>query len=69
MQYARPQFAGTDFTVQVSIMTIISGSLYLLSGILAQKIGYANLLVVIIILSFFAIIPKIYWYKLSQQDS
>lgn len=67
VQYCRKQFAGTDFTVQVSIMTMISGVLYSLSGILAQKLGYVNLLILIIAVSFVMLIPKYYWYRLQAK--
>lgn len=36
MHYSRKQFAGTDFTFQVSIMATVSGSLYMISGILGM---------------------------------
>lgn len=67
MQYCRKHFAGTDFTVQVSIMTMVSGILYSLSGILAQQLGYLNLLILIIAVSFVMLMPKYYWYRLQAK--
>lgn len=66
MQYCRKQYAGTDFTIQVSIMTMISGVLYSFSGVLAEKLGYFNLLVLIVIVSMVMFLPKYYWYRLQK---
>lgn len=42
MDLARPEHAGADFTVQVSIMTIVSGSFYLGAGLVAEALGYTG---------------------------
>lgn len=40
MDHCRPHHAGADFTVQVSLMTLGGGSLYLYSGIFKTLLGY-----------------------------
>jgi hypothetical protein len=40
MDRCRPHHAGSDFTVQVSLMTLGGGLLYLFSGLLKDAVGY-----------------------------
>jgi hypothetical protein len=61
MQYSRKQFAGTDFTFQVSIMATMSGLLYLFSGVVGDWLGYADYLLVICIISILCLSPIFYW--------
>lgn len=61
MQYSRKQFAGTDFTFQVSIMATVSGLLYLFSGVVGDWLGYADYLLVICIISMLCLSPIFYW--------
>ncbi|USA45879.1 MFS transporter [Acinetobacter sp. C26M] len=61
MQYSRKQFAGTDFTFQVSIMATISGLLYLFSGVIGDWLGYYRYLIVICIVSILCLCPIYYW--------
>lgn len=64
MHYSRKQFAGTDFTFQVSIMATVSGSLYMISGILGDVLGYYFYLMIIVIVGMFTLIPIYSWkYK------
>ncbi len=63
MRYARTQYAATDFTVQVAVMTMVSGVLYLLGGKLADELGYYHFLLLVFIISLLTFIPKIRWYK------
>lgn len=41
MDYARPEHAGSDFTFQVCMVTLIGGTGHLVSGILAEQLGYS----------------------------
>lgn len=66
MQYSRPTLAATDFTFQVAIMATVSGALYILTGLLADHWGYVNTLVMIVIVSFFCLIPMIRWAKMAE---
>ncbi|ENX11925.1 hypothetical protein F895_03428 [Acinetobacter sp. CIP 64.2] len=61
MQYSRKQFAGTDFTFQVSIMATVSGFLYLWSGVVADWLGYFHYLIVICMIAVLCLWPIIYW--------
>ncbi len=42
MDLARPDHAGADFTVQVSILAIFGGSAYLGAGFVAEALGYTG---------------------------
>jgi MFS family permease len=66
MLYAREKFAGTDFTVQVSIMTLVSGGLYVVGGKLADSMGYTTFLSLIFVLSMLCILPKLYWFYMKK---
>lgn len=64
MQYSRKSHAGTDFTFQVSIMALVSGLLYSLSGILGDALGYFHYLVVILAIGLVSFTPLILWYRI-----
>lgn len=40
MDRARPEHAGVDFTLQVSLLAIFGGMFYLPAGLLAEQVGY-----------------------------
>jgi PAT family beta-lactamase induction signal transducer AmpG len=42
MDFSRPATAGTDYTVQASLVVIATGAAVLLSGVSAKALGYAN---------------------------
>ncbi|MBP9045575.1 MAG: MFS transporter [Moraxellaceae bacterium] len=42
MDLSRPEHAGADFTVQVSILAIFGGSFYLGAGFVAEALGYTG---------------------------
>ncbi|MBP8005599.1 MAG: MFS transporter [Acinetobacter sp.] len=64
MQYSRKPFAGTDFTFQVSIMATISGSLYMVSGVLGDLFGYYHYLIIIVIIGVFTLMPIYLWKQI-----
>ncbi|MDR7015833.1 MFS transporter [Acinetobacter sp. 3657] len=64
MQYSRKAFAGTDFTFQVSIMATVSGSLYMVSGVLGDLFGYYHYLIIIVIVGVFTLMPIYLWKKI-----
>ncbi len=66
MQYSRAESAGTDFTFQVSVMALISGSLYTISGILGDYLGYSVFLSLVLIMGLFCLVPIIFWIKTTQ---
>lgn len=61
MQYSRQNNAATDFTLQVSLMALVSGVLYSLSGVLGQYLGYQNYLIVICIVASTMLWPILKW--------
>lgn len=63
MQYSRSEYAGTDFTFQVSIMASISGVLYTVSGMIGDQLGYLKFLSLILLVGMFCLIPIIYWMR------
>lgn len=62
MRYARQHIAGTDFTFHVAIMSMVSGGLYVVSGGLAEYLGYFQTLLLIFFASLCCLIPKLKWY-------
>lgn len=63
MQYSRKQHAGTDFTFQVSLMAMVSGVLYTLSGIVGDALGYQYYLMAIVIIGAVLLLPLIFWQR------
>lgn len=63
MQYSRSEYAGTDFTFQVSIMATISGVLYTISGMIGDQLGYLKFLSFILLIGVICLIPIIYWIR------
>lgn len=68
MQYSRKRMAGTDFTFQVSVMATVNGGLYMVSGIIADQLGYALYLSMICVVALLSIIPMLIWHKESQKN-
>ncbi|MDQ8953218.1 MFS transporter [Acinetobacter rudis] len=63
MQYSRQQYAGTDFSFQVSVMAFVSGALYSLSGLFAERLGYSDYLFCVLVLGGVLLWPIISWIK------
>ncbi|MEM5354471.1 hypothetical protein, partial [Paraburkholderia caribensis] len=63
MQYSRKKYAGTDFTFQVSVMAMVSGSLYIISGVLGDYWGYQNYLIIIIVIAVILLFPAFIWKR------
>lgn len=61
MHYSRKNYAGTDFTFQVSIMATVSGGLYTLSGIIGDVLGYFHYLIAIVTIAVLFLIPIYIW--------
>lgn len=61
MQYSRPAWAGTDFSLQVALMASVSGGLYIFSGVLADAVGYALYLKCIVVVALLALYPIYRW--------
>ena len=69
MQYSRKQHAGTDFTFQVSLMAMVSGVLYTLSGIVGDALGYQYYLMAIVIIGAVLLLPLIFWQQQEKRAS
>lgn len=63
MQYSRKQHAATDFTFQVSLMAMVSGGLYTLSGIAGDYLGYQSYLIVIVLIGILCLMPILIWMR------
>ncbi|WP_297923198.1 MFS transporter [uncultured Agitococcus sp.] len=61
MDYARHQHAGTDFTIQVSILTIFGGSASLAAGFLAHSVGYTAYYLISAALALVFLWPVVLW--------
>lgn len=61
MHYSRKNYAGTDFTFQVSVMATVSGGLYTLSGVIGDVLGYFHYLIAIVTIAVLFLIPIYVW--------
>lgn len=61
MHYSRKNYAGTDFTFQVSVMATVSGGLYTLSGVIGDALGYYHYLICIVSVGVLFLIPIYIW--------
>ncbi|MDS7943774.1 MFS transporter [Acinetobacter sp. V110_1] len=61
MHYSRKNYAGTDFTFQVSVMATVSGGLYTLSGVIGDALGYYYYLICIVSVGVLFLIPMYIW--------
>lgn len=69
MQYSRKQHAATDFTFQVSLMAMVSGALYTVSGIVGDALGYQDYLMGIVILGAILLLPLVFWQRQEKVRS
>lgn len=63
MDACRPASAGTDYTLQASLLVIVSGSARLGSGFLAEALGYAPLFLLAGVLTVLALLPVLAYYR------
>lgn len=63
MQYSRQLYAGTDFSIQVALMALISGVLYSLSGLVADHLGYQDYLYLIVLIGLLMLLPIYLWQR------
>lgn len=66
MQYSRKEHAATDFTFQVSLMALVAGGLYTLSGIVGDWLGYQHYLIGMTLIGVLMLIPIMLWKKASE---
>lgn len=68
MNYSRSALAGTDFTFQVALMATVSGGFYLISGVIADQIGYAWMLSLVVVMAILSVFPIYFWSKTLGQS-
>ncbi|MFV5377248.1 MFS transporter [Acinetobacter calcoaceticus] len=68
MHYSRKEYAGTDFTFQVSVMATVSGVLYSLSGVFGDAFGYFDYLIAIVIIGTVTLLPISLWKHAKLQE-
>lgn len=66
MYYARHDNAGSDFTVQVCLLTVLGGGAHFASGYLAQWLGYAGHFLLCLMVGLVCLAPIQYWHKYSN---
>lgn len=68
MHYSRKEYAGTDFTFQVSVMATVSGLLYSFSGVIGDVLGYFHYLIAIVIIAVISLLPIFLWKHEKVQE-
>lgn len=68
MYYSRKEYAGTDFTFQVSVMATVSGLLYSFSGVIGDVLGYFHYLIAIVIIGVLSLLPIYFWKHEKLQE-
>ncbi|OTG65624.1 MFS transporter [Acinetobacter silvestris] len=63
MQYSRKMHAATDFTFQVSIMAMLGGVLYTVSGVAGDLLGYQDYLSLIVFIGMVCLVPMFIWKR------
>lgn len=66
MHYARHEQAGSDFTLQVCLLTVLGGSSHFLSGYLADWLGYTTHFIVSMGIGLVLLLPIMYWHTVSS---
>ena len=67
MDYCRHRNGGSDFTLQVSIMSTVSGVAHWLSGYAAEALGYQGYFSVGMVLGLLLLWPLVRWGRLQRQ--
>lgn len=66
MHYARHEQAGSDFTVQVCLLTVLGGSSHFLSGYMAHSLGFTAHFTVSMLIGVVFLLPIVYWHKVAK---
>ncbi|MDO5768789.1 MAG: MFS transporter [Psychrobacter sp.] len=69
MHYARRDKAGSDFTTQVCLLTVFSGSTHLISGYLAEWLGYSGHFILSVGVGVLCLLPLLYWRQVFIKSS
>lgn len=68
MHYARHDKAGSDFTIQMCLLTVFGGGSHFASGYLAKSLGYPLHFSLCMMVGFICLLPIIYWQKLQNNE-
>lgn len=66
MDYARPERAGSDFTFQVCMVTLIGGTGHVFSGVIAEHIGYTGHFIMSALVGVLLLWPLLVWGRVYQ---
>lgn len=64
MDYSRKQQAGSDFTFQVSVLAVTGGGMHIVSGVLAQYLGYGLYFGFCALLAVVCLWPIVRWRRI-----
>lgn len=68
MHYARTDRAGSDFTVQVCLLTALGGSAHFVGGYTAKLLGYTAHFSLSLIVGMLCLVPIILWHKTQNKE-
>lgn len=66
MDYCRAKNGGSDFTLQVGIMAMVSGTAHWFSGHMATALGYTGHFVGCMVLGLVLLLPIVYWWYVHR---
>lgn len=67
MHYARNKQAGSDFTFQVCMLAMLSGNGHIISGYIAEVLGYTGLFSLSMLVGLVLLLPIMYWHKVQAR--
>lgn len=69
MHYARLYHAGSDYTMQVCLLTVLSGVAHFASGYLAHRLGYTAHFGLSMLIGLACLLPIVVWRRVASFDS
>lgn len=69
MHYARLYHAGSDYTMQVCLLTVLSGVAHFASGYLAHRLGYTAHFGLSMLIGLACLLPIMVWRRVASFDS
>ena len=69
MHYARRRYAGSDYTLQVCLLTVLSGVAHFASGYLAHHLGYALHFGLSMVIGLLCLLPIVVWQRTLTRPS
>ena len=67
MDQSRKEAAGSDFTFQICVLTGVSGLGYVLSGQIAEALGYTGVFSVAVVAGLASLLPIWWWARIYNQ--